>query len=259
MERFALSVFLSLCVGAGSYYVRFLNFKGSVAAAALALVIFGTGGWRWTTPILTFFVLSSLLSKLGNVKKKKFESMFEKPDIRDHGQVLANGGVGGFLALAQLSMPSMDFYPAYLGSVAAVTADTWGTELGLLANGKTISLVSFRAVPKGVNGGVSMAGFIAGIFGACVVAVSSLPWYWGTREAAVIVVAGAAASLVDSFLGATVQAEYECAVCRARTERKTHCNSPAMLVRGKEWITNDVVNWACALSGASFGWISQSV
>ncbi|MBI3579219.1 MAG: DUF92 domain-containing protein, partial [Ignavibacteriales bacterium] len=48
----------------------------------------------------------------------------------------------------------------------------------------------------------------------------------------------------------TVQAQYQCAVCEKLTEKKIHCGKPANLVHGFAWVTNDIVNWACALVGA---------
>ncbi|MBI4428106.1 MAG: DUF92 domain-containing protein [Ignavibacteriales bacterium] len=244
-------VFLGITIAVGAFFARFLTFGGSIATFFLASIIFAAGSWKWTLPIFVFFVLSSSLSKLGQPKKKQFESVFEKSGIRDYGQVLANGGIGGLLALAQVALPSQDFYPAYLGSIAAVTADTWGTELGLITRGRTYSIISFKQVPQGTNGGVSLTGFAGGAIGALTIACSSAPWIWDERQAVGIVAAGLSGSLIDSALGATMQAQYQCESCGITTERRIHCSVPAKLVRGKQWITNDVVNWACAFSGAS--------
>ncbi|MBI3004156.1 MAG: DUF92 domain-containing protein [Ignavibacteriales bacterium] len=249
MTQIIVGVVLGACIATASFYARFLSVKGSVATFFLASVIFGVGGWQWTIPVLVFFVTSSVLSKVGKKRKREFDSVFEKSDVRDHGQVLANGGIGGMLAVAQASMPSTDFYPAYLGSIAAVTADTWGTEIGLLTKGKTISIVSVHPVPRGTSGGVSVTGFAGGVIGAVAIVVSAVPWIWDVRLATWIISAGIVASLIDSTLGATMQAEYTCAVCGSKTEREVHCSSPAKLVRGRKWITNDLVNWVCAMSG----------
>jgi uncharacterized protein (TIGR00297 family) len=250
MQQFLQGFVLGTIFAGASYGARFLKLSGALATAGLATVIFGVGGWKWTLPIVSFFVLSSLLSKVGRKKKKRFDSVFEKSGTRDYGQVLANGGVGGLLAVGQYLYPSFDFYLVYAGSIAAVTADTWATEIGLLTPGKTVSLATLRRVDPGISGGVSWVGIVGGALGACVISVSISPWMWDYKVAAWLVIAGVGASVLDSFIGATLQAEYECVVCGRTTERAEHCGMPTRLVRGKTWINNDVVNWVCAFCGA---------
>ena len=56
-------------------------------------------------------------------------------------------------------------------------------------------------------------------------------------------IAGFAGSLIDSSLGATVQAGYRCAVCGVVTEKNHHCGQPAKLIKGLKPIDNDAVNF----------------
>jgi uncharacterized membrane protein len=64
-------------------------------------------------------------------------------------------------------------------------------------------------------------------------------------------VAGFVGSVVDSFLGASVQAVYLCPSCGVETENRVHhCGSEAKRLRGIGVINNDVVNVAATLSGA---------
>jgi len=52
------------------------------------------------------------------------------------------------------------------------------------------------------------------------------------------------ASLLDSLLGATVQAQYLCPTCSKITERKNHCgDNQASFYSGISWINNDLVNF----------------
>jgi len=154
------------------------------------------------------------------------------------------------LVLLSYWFPDWNLYPMFLGSVAAVTADTWGTELGILARGRTVLLTTFKRVERGTSGGVSLAGFGAGVLGSMVIAVSVLPWI---EQAWIpwIVLAGMVGSVADSALGATIQANYRCPVCDRTTERRIHCNNqPAMHAGGFRFLTNDAVNWMCASTGA---------
>ncbi len=254
-SRFTFGVVISIFIAGISYYVRFLSASGSVATFLLASTVYGLGGWSWTMPILTFFVLSSILSKAGKDRKKQFEHFFEKTSTRDWGQVAANGGIAGICILAQYLWHDFNFYPMYLGAVAAVTADTWGTEIGVWFHGKTISIARFRVVETGTNGGVSISGFVGGAAGSTVASVSALPWVPMERLIFSTALAGIIGSLVDSFIGGTIQATYQCAVCSMITERKHHCGLPTRIVRGIHWINNDTVNWICALTGAIVAWL----
>jgi uncharacterized protein (TIGR00297 family) len=252
-EQFLSGMALAAVMAITSYYFRFLSASGSVGTFLLATIIFGVGGWQWTIPILTFFIFSSLLSKLGKRRKSKFQLMFEKTDTRDAGQVAANGGVAGIVMLCWYIFPENNvWYLVYLASLAAVTADTWGTEIGLLAKGSPRSITSLRKVETGTSGGVSLSGFVGGAFGASLLALSGSFWFRGgapTFTFIIIVCSGILGALVDSLLGATVQAQYRCTVCGKITERTLHCGTSSILVRGVRWIDNDVVNWACALAG----------
>jgi uncharacterized protein (TIGR00297 family) len=256
-EQFSLGVILSLFFAALSYRIKFLTPDGSVAVFLLATCIYGLGGWKWTFPIVTFFILSSLLSKAGRKGKMKYQSAFEKTSTRDWGQVTANGGAAGFLMLAQYLRPDIDFFPAYVGSVAAAAADTWGTEIGVWLHKTTYSISTLRVVQPGTNGGFSLPGLVGGALGAAIVSCSALAWMHSECAIWIFMFAGATGSLVDSVMGSTLQAVYRCPVCKKKTERIYHCNKTGKLYQGKKWINNDVVNWMCTSVGAVVAWAAS--
>jgi uncharacterized protein (TIGR00297 family) len=253
-NQFLTAALFGFIISAASYVLRFLTLSGSIATFVLAVIIYGVGGWQWSIPIITFFLFSSLLSKIGHSRKARFDQVFEKSGTRDWAQVLANGGVAAVLAILSGLFPVYDFYPLYLGALAAVTADTWGTEIGVLASGTTISVVTLRPVASGTSGGISEYGTLAGAIGAIVLAVSGYAWYTDLRTACFVVAGGIVGSLVDSLLGATVQVQYRCVVCGKATERSAHCDETTEQVRGMRWMGNDIVNGLCALAGAAIVW-----
>ncbi len=252
-EQFAAGIGFGLIIAVVSHRLRLLTAGGAVATFLMAAVIFGIGGWLWTMPILTFFLASSLLSKLGGKRKLQYELLYEKSSMRDAGQVAANGGIASVLVALWYMFPSMTFvYTGFVGAIAAATADTWGTEIGTLAGGTPRSIVSFKRVEKGTSGGVSIIGLAGGLVGAALIAASALlfPQPQAIRNfAAVMVAAGLAGTLTDSVLGATLQAQFHCTGCGKTTERRDHCSASTTHVRGLRWMNNDVVNLACAVAG----------
>ena len=249
-----LGAFFAFVVAAGSYASRFLTLSGAIATLVLGVIVFGIGGWQWAVPIVTFFLLSSLLSKHGRSRKEQFDAVFGKSYSRDWAQVVANGGVAGALALLPTLYPMYDFYPIYLGALAAVTADTWGTEIGVLTKGKTLSVLSMQPVSPGTSGGVSGTGTIGGAIGAIVIVLSSYAWFSDLKTAIVVVLAGVVGSLGDSVIGATLQVQFRCDVCGKQTERIVHCGKQTSRVTGVAWINNDIVNLFCSLVGAVAAW-----
>ncbi len=249
---------VAVAFGVAARVVGFLALDGALAAGLLAFGVLALGGWAWAVPAATFFVLSSLLSKLGRRRKAGAAALAEKGSTRDAGQVLANGGVGGALLVGHLLFPEAGWvYWAFAGSFAAAAADTWGTEVGTLVGGPTRLAWSGRRVPPGTSGGVSAAGALGALAGAAVVFTSLVPFAeehlagmgWGTAGL-VVVGGGWLAGFVDSLLGATVQARYRDAA-GAVTERAASAAGPHPLVRGWRAVTNDRVNLLCTLSGAA--------
>ena len=249
-----LSSLIALIIALISYYVKFLSKSGSIATFILASLIFSFGGLKWSIPILSFFILSSLLSKVRKKRNDKVETYFEKSGTRDHWQVIANGGLGGILVVLNFIYPDELFYFVYVSSLAAVCADTWATEIGTLYKTKTYNILNFKQVEQGVSGGISVIGTFGGIAGALVISLSASPWvkFNLINYFLFIVLAGIIGSIFDSFLGATIQAQFECRICGKITERIVHCNKNTLRVRGLYWLNNDIVNLLAGLCGGIF-------
>jgi Raf kinase inhibitor-like YbhB/YbcL family protein len=149
---------------------------------------------------------------------------------------------------------------AFAGTLAAVNADTWATELGVLSRRSPRLISTGKVVERGASGGISLAGLLAALGGAVMIAgLAVLPLTADTGSAArafiigtVVALAGLAGSLVDSLLGSTLQVIYTCPTCAKETERHpTHtCGTTTVYQRGWRWLNNDWVNAACATAGA---------
>ncbi len=233
-----------------SYKLKFLSLNGSIATFILAGLLFGFGGWAWSVPILSFFLLSSLISKMPH-RSKDTEGIFEKSSTRDYLQVFANGGAGGVLVLLYTNSGDQIYYLLYVAALAAVCADTWATEIGTMRKTATYHILNFRKVSQGISGGISVQGTLGAVAGSFAIALSGA--FWINEGLAVyfllVMFSGLAGSIIDSLLGATIQLQYKCNSCGKITERKEHCGVKSKYFRGINWVNNDVVNFLCSLSG----------
>jgi uncharacterized protein (TIGR00297 family) len=233
-----------------------LSKSGAWAAAVTGGLIFGLGGVAWAALLMAFFVSSSVLSRLFGRQKSALAEKFSKGHRRDWGQVLANGGLGAALAILHWIFPAAEWiWAAFAGAMAAVNADTWATELGVLSKKAPRLVSTFQPVERGTSGGVTLLGTLAALGGAAFVALVALLFNWkesGWELLVAAVLGGVAGSYFDSLLGATVQAIYYCPNCKKETERRpTHtCGTATTRLRGWRWMDNDVVNWFCSLAGA---------
>jgi len=250
---------IALVMGGLSYGLRLLSLSGAVAAVVLAIPIFGFGGWMWAVPMLVFFLLSSLLSKVGKDKKKKYDLVFEKGGQRDAYQVFANGGVAGVVVVIYAVTGRVELFPLYCTALAAAAADTWATELGTLAKGTPRLVTTFRKVPAGTSGGLTVMGLMGAWAGAMSVAISGWVFYGGLYTIGVVTLCGVLGSLLDSVLGATVQVQYRCDVCGKVTEKREHCDQETARISGWAWMNNDWVNGLSVLGAVIFGFLVGGV
>jgi uncharacterized protein (TIGR00297 family) len=239
-----------------AYRVHSLDRSGAYAALLVGTVIFGFGGWEWAILLLTFFVTSSALSRAFKNRKRKTNEKYAKGGQRDAGQVYGNGGIAALFATLHLIFPDATWpWLGFAASLAAVNADTWATELGVLNPAPPRLITDLRkAVEKGTSGGISPVGSLAALAGAGLVGLEAAllsPSGANWDFFALVTIAGLSGAIFDSLLGATVQAIYYCSTCQKETERNpTHsCGTPTIQIRGWKWLDNDWVNFACAAFG----------
>jgi uncharacterized protein (TIGR00297 family) len=242
-----LGAALAAIVAALAYRMRALSASGAVAAFAVGAAVFASGGWRAALVLFAFFLPSTILTRIGATRKRATSrDLPETP--RSGWQVLANGGVAALCALAA-TRANAPLAAAFAGAFAAASADTWGTEIGMLSPRPTVSILTLRRVRAGLSGGITVLGIAATLAGSLVVASTAslvgIAPFWS------VALGGLAGALLDSVLGAALQALRWCPICDVECEtRRHHCGAPTVLRRGLRWIENDVVNFAATLCGA---------
>ena len=182
--------------------------SGMIAGLLVGLVTFTFTGWRGYAVLIGFFVLGSGATRLGTARKMRLGVAQSKGGARSARHALANCGVGAYLALlvAGSVRPEM-FVLAYVCAYAAAVFDTVSSEIGQAYGGRPRLITSFRQVPPGTDGAVSLLGTAAG--GVAALLIGCAAWGMNLLPGSalwVVVMAGFLGSTADSILGATLQA-----------------------------------------------------
>ncbi|HEV2440111.1 MAG TPA: DUF92 domain-containing protein [bacterium] len=186
-------------------------------AAAVTGVVLAAAGWRWLALVGTFFITSSILTRLespGGAGRRSNDR-----GGRRWRQVLANGGIAAAAAVVSAVTGWPQGFGVAAGAVAAATADTWATEVGRWSRTAPRLITTGRPVAPGVSGGVTTTGTLASVAGAVLIgavalALDGIPRGGGESIsprlawAAWIAIAGITGSLFDSMLGATVEGRW---------------------------------------------------
>jgi uncharacterized protein (TIGR00297 family) len=255
---------LALLISSLAYKAKSLNKSGAIAAFFTGLIIFGIGGWQWAILLLTFFITSSALSRAFKKRKQGLNEKYSKGDERDAAQVFGNGGIATIFAALHFFFPH-EAWPwlCFAASLAAVNADTWATELGVLNPNPPRMITNLsKVVEKGTSGGISVIGTFASLAGAALIAIlASLlnPTPAPVSIFIIVTLAGLAGSLFDSLLGGTVQAMYFCPTDQKETEKHPlhTCGTETVHLRGWKWLDNDWVNFGCGIFAVSIILIFQ--
>jgi uncharacterized protein (TIGR00297 family) len=259
IERIALGLVLGIGVSAFAYLTGHLTVNGALMAALVGGLTFGVGGLIPAVLLILFFLSSSILSRLGAERKRALAAKFAKGGRRDTGQVLANGGIPVILAVLYGLTGGNLWLVGLVGALAASTADTWATEIGVLARRQPILISTGRRVEPGTSGAVTPEGTLAALGGAGVIGSAAWLLHRTGSLGILALIGGLVGAMFDSLLGATVQAIYHCPTCDKETERHPYhtCGSETTHLRGWPWLNNDGVNFASSIIGglvAMVGW-----
>jgi uncharacterized protein (TIGR00297 family) len=262
-------IVLNIPIGVVAYMKNSLTVPGGIVTAAIVgFTIFLAHYILWSILFL-FFATSTILTKFMETSEVKIKAMSyaEKGGERDAIQVLANGGtaiLGSIIVLIGYGLSSKDvFSPIFLFitvSLAATTADTWSTEIGTTSTSEPVWIFDLRKrVPRGTSGGVSLKGTTASFLGSLMVALFYFllafivnDTQFQTKDVIfliLLIIGGFMGGMIDTLLGATVQAVFECPTCGKSTEKTKHprCNYvKTNFNTGIKWLNNDGVNFLSA-------------
>ncbi|NXI73678.1 TMM19 protein, partial [Anseranas semipalmata] len=228
--RWLFSVIVPLMIAIQGFKKKSLDHSGALGGLVVGFIL-TVANYSFFTALLVFFVTSSKLTKWKKDIKKQIDSEYKEGGQRNWLQVFCNGGVPTELAILYMieSGPGeipIDFSKQYtaswmclslLGALACSAGDTWASEIGsVMSKSKPRLITTWEKVPVGTNGGITLVGLLSSLLGGMTVGMA----YFITQLIFVsdldvsapqwpIVVFGAVAgllgSIVDSYLGATMQ------------------------------------------------------
>jgi uncharacterized protein (TIGR00297 family) len=186
------------------YRAGILSRKGALLAHLLGIYLFGILGIDWGLPVAFFFVTSVIFTKINGIVNRKLESAGN----RNMSQVAANIFAGLVFSIVFLISSQLIFIYLFIAALAAVTADTWASEIGPVFQKKCFSLSAWRTVRAGTSGGISVVGTLAACTGAILLSMVAWAGFFpqmNFQKIIILAVSGFLASFVDSALGAFLE------------------------------------------------------
>lgn len=185
--------------------VRGVSLSGAIAGAVVSFVLYACAGPGAFLALVSVFVLTWIATRFGYSKKQKLGSA-ESREGRNARQVLANLSIAAICAALYFDLRNAVFLVAMSAALAEAAADTASSELGQAWSQNARLITSWKEVPAGTNGGVSVAGTLAGIVAAVAIAVVCLlAGIVSDRSFGIVVAAAFMGFIVDSFLGALLE------------------------------------------------------
>jgi uncharacterized protein (TIGR00297 family) len=239
---------LGVAATSAAYALRLFTLGGALAALLVGAAVLVAGGWGLAVVLVGAFAGSAILTGYRRSEK----SQPEHRRGRSASQVLANGVVPAALAVAGALLDLPWALPAAVGAIAATSADTWATEVGLLSSLPPRLITTGEVVARGRSGGITALGSASGVAGALTAATLGWTLLGPAVPVMVVTLGGVVAFVVDSLLGATVQAIYRCPACGAEGEGAVcTCGTTRLHAGGWRLMSNDTVNVVGAAVGAA--------
>jgi uncharacterized protein (TIGR00297 family) len=201
------AVTVNLVAAASGYAAGTVNLSGAICGTLIGVLIFVALGWQGWTLLLATFLTASITTRIGRTLKQQRRIAEERGGRRGAGNAIANTGVAAIAAmLTGLDVHASAARLVFVAALVAGGSDTIASEIGKAYGRRTWSVTTLRRVPPGTSGAMSVEGTSAGVIGALglggiAVALGLL----ASRSLALVVVSATIGSLVESWLGATLE------------------------------------------------------
>jgi uncharacterized protein (TIGR00297 family) len=201
----ALAVIIAFSFGYFSYRFKAADVSGLFSGALVGVVLIVFADVQWFLVMLVFFILGAVSTRWKYEYKIRMGVEQSHGGARGYLNVFANGSVALAAAVLWGVTQNTIFLALFVGSVASAAADTMASEIGV-CGGKPYLITTFRKVPTGTNGGVTLLGEGVSIIGAVIVSLSAyLMGVVTLPVAGICVLAGFIGTNIDSVVGALVE------------------------------------------------------
>lgn len=185
--------------------LRGVSFSGAVAGAVVSFLLYAFVGPGAFIALVSVFAITWVATRLGYSKKQRI-GRAESSEGRNGWQVLANLSVAAICAVLYPVLSKPAFLAGMAAALCEAAADTVSSELGQAWSHKARLITSWKEVPAGTDGGVSVAGTLAGLFAALFVAsICVISGLLPLKVLPIVVLAGFGGAILDSFFGAWLE------------------------------------------------------
>ncbi|MFN7990795.1 MAG: DUF92 domain-containing protein [Candidatus Micrarchaeia archaeon] len=172
-----------------------LDTKGILLALFFGAVLAAYGGPGYLALMLIFFLLAIAVTKY-EYEIKRDMGLYEHE--RGWENVLSNGLLPSILAVMSPAIGPIPF----ISCLAAVTADKFGSEIGVLDPHDPVSIMSLKPVKPGTSGGISLLGTVGSLAGSCAIGFFAMAVFGISPTQALLAgLAGLAGSVADTLFG----------------------------------------------------------
>ena len=199
------AAFLVTGVFAGLVYALGMASRGgALGGFVVGVLTYASLGPQGFTVLALFVAGGSLLTRLGYRSKERHGTAEANGGRRGAGSAFANCGIALLCALFASLTGSRAGVVAFIAALGAAFADTTESEVGQLYSHAPRLITTFRKVPPGTNGAVSVAGTLAGLAAAMLTALLGLVLGLVTEPGIVLLIALVAflGTVTDSLIGA---------------------------------------------------------
>jgi uncharacterized protein (TIGR00297 family) len=208
LQMIVAAVIVGFTFGYFAFRARTADLSGlfSAALVGIILLVFATPqGPQWFLIMLSFFIIGSAATKYKFEYKKRIGVEQGKGGARGYKNVFANGIIAAAAAVLFGVFQQPLFVVMYVGCVATAAADTLASEIGV-TGGIPRLITTFRQVPIGTNGGITVTGETVALLGGLTVSLVALLLHVITAQMmAMCTLAGFVGTNIDSVIGATLE------------------------------------------------------
>lgn len=199
------AVVVTLAFTALGRFVRGVSVSGAAVGAVICFVLFVGAGPGAFVALVSVFVLTWISTRLGYGRKQRLGTA-QSREGRTASQVLANLAISAACAALFAITGNAAFLLATAAALSEAAADTVSSELGQAGSAKARLITSWKVVPAGTDGGVSVAGTLSGTAAAVLVTLVCVGvGMFPLKQTAASVMAALFGMIADSYLGATLE------------------------------------------------------